>query len=201
ERWARRWLDTAGYADSEGVLQEDRIRPNAWRYRDYVIRSLNSDKPYDQFLREQIAGDELSDYRHAEHFTPAIVETLTATGFLRTAVDATRDDFNTHQFTEYQYRMLHDTQTILVSSVLGLTLQCARCHDHKYEPLTQKDYYRVQALLTGAVRPTGKLLPTNRRQIVAASEAEQKQAKEINDRVEAAIKAIQQKQAALLTEF
>src|SRR6185312_13959620 len=66
ERWARHWLDTAGYADSEGILEEDHIRPNAWRYRDYVIRSLNSDKPYDRFLQEQIAGDELSDYRNAK---------------------------------------------------------------------------------------------------------------------------------------
>ncbi|HLJ54624.1 MAG TPA: DUF1549 domain-containing protein, partial [Chthonomonadaceae bacterium] len=143
EAQARHWLDTAGYADSEGVLQEDRIRPNAWRYRDYVIRSLNADKPYDQFLREQIAGDELVDHHAA--WTPAIEECVTATGFLRTAVDATRDDFNAHQFTEYQVRMLNDTQTILVSSTLGITLQCARCHDHKLEPFTQRDYYRMQA--------------------------------------------------------
>jgi hypothetical protein len=201
ERWARHWLDTAGYADSEGVLEEDRIRPNAWRYRDYVICSLNADKPYDQFLREQIAGDELVDYRRAQQWTPEIEESLTATGFLRTAVDATRDDFNTHQFTEYQYRMLHDTQTILVSSTLGLTLQCARCHDHKYEPLSQKDYYRVQAILAGAIRPTGKLLPTNRRQIVNATLAEQKRAKEVNESVAAEVQGIVQKETALLTEF
>lgn len=201
ERWARHWLDTAGYADSEGILEEDRVRPNAWRYRDYVIRSLNADKPYDQFLREQIAGDELVDYRNAERWTPEIEEAITATGFLRTAVDATRDDFNTHQFTEYQYRMLHDTQTILVSSTLGLTLQCARCHDHKYEPLSQKDYYRVQAILAGAIRPTGKLLPTNRRQIVNATLAEQKRAKEINDQVAAAVQTLAQQEATLTTEF
>jgi hypothetical protein len=201
ERWARHWLDTAGYADSEGILEEDRIRPNAWRYRDYVLRSLNSDKPYDQFLREQIAGDELVDYRSAERWTPEIEEALTATGFLRTAVDATRDDFNEHQFTEYQYRMLNDTQTILVSSTLGLTLQCARCHDHKYEPFSQRDYYRMQALLAGAIRPKGKLLPTNRRQIVAATAAEQKRAREVNDQVTAAVQALDQKETALRTEF
>ncbi|MGV3719310.1 MAG: DUF1549 domain-containing protein, partial [Actinomycetota bacterium] len=80
ERWARHWLDTAGYADSEGVLQEDRIRPNSWRYRDYVIRSFNGDKPYDQFLREQLAGDELTDYRQVTAFTPEVVEKLDATG-------------------------------------------------------------------------------------------------------------------------
>ena len=190
ERWARHWLDTAGYAESEGILQEDLVRPNAWRYRDYVIRSLNADKPYDRFVREQIAGDELTDYRKAEKFTLEIVESLTATGFLRTAVDATRDDFNTHQFTEYQYRMLHDTETIVVSSVMGVTLQCARCHDHKYEPLTQRDYYRVESLFTGAIRPKGKLLPSRRRQIVAATEADQKLANENNAKLDVAIKEI-----------
>src|SRR5262249_7832132 len=148
-----------------------------------VIRSLNADKPYDRFLSEQIAGDELTDYRRADKFTPEMEEALTATGFLRTAVDATRDDFNTHQYTEYQYRMLHDTQTIVASSVLGLTLHCARCHDHKYEPLTQRDYYRVQALFQGAIRPTGALLPSRRRQVVAASEADQKRAKTVNEQV------------------
>jgi mono/diheme cytochrome c family protein len=201
ERWARYWLDTAGYADSEGVLEEDRIRPNAWRYRDYVIRSLNADKPYDQFLREQIAGDELSDYRHAKAWTPAIEEQVTATGFLRTAVDATRDDFNEHQFTEYQYRMLNDTETILVSTTLGLTLQCARCHDHKFEPLSQRDYYRVQAILAGAIRPHGKLLPTNRRQIVAGTAEDQKRAAEVNAKVDASVAEIDKQDAALLADY
>jgi Protein of unknown function (DUF1553)/Protein of unknown function (DUF1549)/Planctomycete cytochrome C len=175
ERQARHWLDTAGYADSEGILEEDRIRPNAYRYRDYVIKSLNKDLPYDQFLREQIAGDEMSHYRKADHWSSEIDSMVTATGFLRTAVDATRDDFNTHQFTEYQYRMLHDTQTILISTTLGITLQCARCHDHKYEPFTQKDYYGIQAILNGAIRPEGALLPSARRQIVAISDSEKRQ--------------------------
>ena len=180
ERWARYWLDTAGYADSEGVLEEDRIRPNAWRYRDYVIKSVNTDLPYDRFLMEQIAGDELARYRTANSWSDSIGSSLTATGFLRTAVDATRDDFNTHQFVEYQYRMLHDTQTILISSTLGVTLQCARCHDHKYEPFTQRDYYGIQAILNGAIRPEGALLPSARRQVLAASVSEQKQIKDEN---------------------
>jgi mono/diheme cytochrome c family protein len=201
ERWARHWLDAAGYADSEGVLQEDRLRPDAWRYRDYVIRSFNEDKPYDVFLREQIAGDELVDYRSASRFTPELVDTLAATGFLRTAVDATRDDFNPHQYGEYQYRMLHDVQTIVVSATLGLTLHCARCHDHKYEPLSQKDYYRVQALFMGAVRPRGALLPTNRRQIVAATAAEQERVKQMNAAVAAALRELDHGQAALVREF
>ena len=201
ERWARHWLDTAGYADSEGVLQEDRIRPNAWRYRDYVIRSFNEDRPYDRFLREQLAGDELSDYRTAASFGPDLMDSLTATGFLRTSVDATRDDFNSHQYTEYQYRMLHDTQTIVASTAMGLTLQCARCHDHKYEPLSQKDYYRVQALFAGAIRPKGKLLPSAARHIIAAAAAEQKQAEEANRRVDAEVADVTRNQATLVREY
>ncbi len=201
EKWARHWLDTAGYADSEGILQEDRVRPNAWRYRDYVIRSINVDKPYDRFLREQIAGDELVDYRGASRWTPLIEESIVATGFLRTAVDATRDDFNPHQFTEYQVRMLNDTQTILVSSTLGLTLQCARCHDHKFEPLLQRDYYRMQAFLAGAIRPDGALLPTNRRQIPAATDAEQKSASEINDAVGRALQQLSNRETTLIADF
>lgn len=201
ERWARHWLDTAGYADSEGVLQEDRIRPNAWRYRDYVIRAFNSDKPYNQFLREQLAGDEISDYRNAKEFTPELIDTLSATGFLRTAVDATRDDFNPHQFGEYQYRMLHDVETIVATTTLGLSVQCSRCHDHKYEPISQKDYYRIQALFTPAVRPRGTLLPTNRRQIIAATPAQQEEAKKVNAAVDAALVALNQQQTALLADY
>jgi len=201
EKSARQWLDLAGYADSEGVLQEDRVRPNAWRYRDYVIRSFNADKPYDRFLREQIAGDELVDYHGAPKWTPEIEDAVTATGFLRTAVDATRDDFNTHQFTEYQTRMLNDTQTILVSATLGITLQCARCHDHKFEPFSQRDYYRMQAFLAGAIRPDGKLLPTNRRQIPAATDAEQQTAKASNAKVDEAVKQIAAKDAALIADY
>ncbi len=199
ERWARYWLDVAGYADSEGVLQEDRPRPNAWRYRDYVIRSLNADKPYDQFLREQIAGDELAGYPNITAYTPTVEEQLTATGFLRTAVDATRDDFNPHQYGEYQYRMLHDTQTIVFSTALGLTIQCARCHDHKHEPISQKDYYRVQSLFMGAVRPRGAILPTNRRQIPLATPAEQDAAKKVNAEVDAALAVLAREELAAAT--
>ncbi len=201
ERWARFWLDTAGYADSEGILEEDKIRPNAWRYRDYVIRSLNSDMPYDQFLKEQIAGDEISGYRTAAKWSQQIEDAVTATGFLRTAVDATRNDFNAHQFEEYQFRMLNDTQTILVSTTLGITLQCARCHDHKYEPLTQKDYYGMQATLAGAVRPEGKLISTYDRQIVAATSADQKLARENDERLDKILKAYDIQSAALTLKY
>ncbi|MCE2804131.1 MAG: DUF1549 domain-containing protein, partial [Gemmataceae bacterium] len=89
ERWGRYWLDVAGYADSEGKREQDLPRPHAWRYRDYVIRSFNSDKPYDRFLLEQLAGDELADYERAGEITPELYDNLVATGFLRMTPDAT----------------------------------------------------------------------------------------------------------------
>jgi hypothetical protein len=201
ERWGRHWLDAAGYADSEGVLEEDRIRTNAWRYRDYVIRAFNSDKPYNRFLMEQLAGDELVDYRSAEKFTPDVVDCLEATGFLRTAVDATRDDFQPRDFAEHQWRMFFDTQQIVATSLMGLTVQCARCHDHKYEPISQRDYYRLQAFFAGAIRPNGPVLPSYRRLVTLATAAEQKTAEQANAKVDAAVKAIADKQAALLAEY
>src|SRR5262249_2338581 len=91
ERWARHWLDVAGYADSEGGEAADVVRTNAWRSRDYVIRAFNSDKPYDLFLREQMAGDELSEYWKYEKLPPKAAEQLEATGYLRMAVDGSLD--------------------------------------------------------------------------------------------------------------
>ena len=91
ERWGRKWLDVVGYADSNGYIRHDSPRPLAWRYRDYVIQSLNEDKPYDQFWREQLAGDELVDYPSAEHLTDADLQMLTATHFLRNPPDGTDD--------------------------------------------------------------------------------------------------------------
>jgi hypothetical protein len=201
ERWARHWLDVAGYADSEGVLAADVIRPNAWRYRDYVIRVFNSDKPYNVFIMEQLAGDELADYRAQDKFTPKTIECLEATGFLRTAVDATREDFLPEAFAEYQWRTLFDTEQIVASSLLGLTLQCARCHDHKYEPLSQKDYYGLQAFFAGGLRPNGSVLPTYKRQIVDATAAEQKAAQQNNAPLEPVVKALKALQAARMAQY
>jgi hypothetical protein len=201
ERWARHWLDVAGYADSEGVLAADVIRPNAWRYRDYVIRAFNADKPFDRFLTEQLAGDELSAYYKEDKFAPETVEALEATGFLRTAVDATRDDFLPEMFAEYTWRTAFDTEQMMASAVMGLTLQCARCHDHKYEPLSQRDYYRLQAFFAGGLRPNGAVLPTYRRQITLATAAEKKAAEENNAPVEPVVKALTQLQTARLAEY
>jgi hypothetical protein len=127
ERWGRRWLDLAGYADSEGKREQDLPRPHAWRYRDYVIRAFNSDKPYDRFLREQIAGDELADYERAPEITPELYDNLAATAFLRMAPDATWA--NITGYVQDRIDVIADEIDVLGSAVMGLTLKCARCHN------------------------------------------------------------------------
>src|SRR5262249_36275839 len=149
ERWGRHWLDVAGYADSEGILAADHVRSAAWRYRDWVVKSVNADLPYDRFLRDQIAGDEYADYWTVYHSQPKlpadVVDSLVATGFLRCAGDTSRPDFvNIKNAAGYYYQTLDDTLKIVASSVMGLILQCAKCHSHKYDPVTQAEYYRVQ---------------------------------------------------------
>ncbi|HEV3438544.1 MAG TPA: DUF1549 domain-containing protein, partial [Gemmata sp.] len=118
ERWGRFWLDLAGYADSEGKREQDLPRPQAWRYRDYVIRAFNSDKPYDRFLLEQLAGDELADYEHAPEITQALYDNLVATGFLRMAPDATWA--NITGFIPDRIEVIADEIDVLGSVVMGL---------------------------------------------------------------------------------
>jgi hypothetical protein len=151
ERWGKYWLDAAGYADSHGKIDPDRVRPNAWRYRDYVVRSLNNDKPYDQFLLEQIAGDELFDYRATKPLTAEQRDYLVATGFLRTAADDT--DEAVLNLVPYRWALLADQVNIFSSAVMGLTMECARCHSHKYDPIPQRDYYRLSAIFQSALDP------------------------------------------------
>ena len=148
ERWGRHWLDVAGYADSEGKTDQDLPRPFAWRYRDYVIRSFNADKPYDRFLIEQIAGDELADYEHAPEITPEIYDNLVATGFLRMAPDGTFA--NITNFIPDRLEVIADEIQVLASGVIGLTIGCARCHNHKFDPIPQRDYYRLADIFKGA---------------------------------------------------
>ena len=148
ERWGRRWLDLAGYADSEGKREQDLPRPFAYRYRDYVIRALNEDKPYDRFLVEQIAGDELLDYEHAPRITPEIYDNLVATGFLRMAPDSTWA--NITGFLPDRVEVVSDEIDVLGSAVMGITLKCARCHTHKFDPIPHRDYYRLVAVFKGA---------------------------------------------------
>ena len=148
ERWGRHWLDLAGYADSEGKREQDLPRPFAYRYRDYVIRALNEDKPYDRFLVEQIAGDELLDYEHAPKVTPEIYDNLVATGFLRMAPDSTWA--NITGFLPDRVEVVSDEIDVLGSAVMGITLKCARCHTHKFDPIPHRDYYRLVAVFKGA---------------------------------------------------
>jgi hypothetical protein len=163
ERWGRHWLDAAGYADSIGGDNDPGQvfpREGMWRYRDYVVRSLNADKPFDQFLLEQLAGDEMDDWRGAPAFTPEMREHLVATGFLRTTVDHTYEDELNRPFERYQ--VLHDTIENLTTNLLGLTVACARCHDHKFDPISQVEYYRLLAVLKPVYNPEAWVKPQDR---------------------------------------
>ena len=152
ERWGQHWLDLAGYADSEGFGQDDGVRPYAWRYRDYVIRSLNSDKPYDQFITEQLAGDELSDdWKQAKgNVSQEVLDRLAATGFLRETPDQTNSE--ERALIAERMNIVADEVEVMSSSLMGLTVGCARCHNHKYDPIPQRDYYRLSAVLQAAIR-------------------------------------------------
>lgn len=154
ERWGRHWLDAAGYADSNGYFNADTDRPLAYRYRDYVIRSLNDDKPLDRFLTEQLAGDELAGYRPGADVTPDVLDLYIATHFLRNSQDGTdSSDGNPDELLLDRFTVLEGTIEIIGQSLLGLTLQCARCHDHKFEPITQREYYQLQAIFYPAYCP------------------------------------------------
>lgn len=131
ERQARRWLDLARYADSTG-FQNDNTRPNNWRYRDYVIAAFNQDKPYDRFIKEQVAGDELY---------PDSQEAKIATGFLA----GYPDNANSRDLVQRKYQIETDITDTIGSTFLASTTGCARCHNHKTDKLTQKDYFQLQA--------------------------------------------------------
>ena len=131
ERWAQHWLDLVRYAESDGFKADD-LRPEAHRYRDYVIQALNADVPYDRFIRQQLAGDELE---------PDDPDALIATGFLR----LWPDEYNAANLEQRRQEILDDVTDITGQLFLGLTFGCARCHDHKYDPILQTDYYRLQA--------------------------------------------------------
>ncbi len=155
ERWARHWLDVVRYAESNGY-ERDGAKPNAWRYRDYVIDAFNKDKPYDRFLTEQLAGDEVEGSN---------AETQIATTFLRLG---TWDD-EPAEPTLDRYDQLDDVLGATSAAFLGVTLRCARCHDHKFEPFSQKDYYRTLAIFDPLKRPQDQRKDLDR---LAGTEAE-----------------------------
>ncbi len=139
ERWARHWLDLVRYAETNGY-ERDATKPQVWKYRDYVIRSFNQDKPFNRFVLEQLAGDELSDLSE---------QTLIATGYYRLGPwdDEPADPI------EDRFDQLDDFVSTTSQAFLGLTLGCARCHNHKFEPLTAQDYYSMVAIFNGLERP------------------------------------------------
>jgi len=146
ERYGRMWLDVARYADSSG-FEYDTHRPNAWRYRDYVINAFNADKPYDRFLVEQIAGDEMDGKTN---------DSLIATGFLRMGP---RVLFREKDNPERRYDYLDEIIGTIGKGTLGLTVNCARCHHHKFDPISQKDYYAIEASIFGYVETEVPLAP------------------------------------------
>lgn len=148
ERWGRHWLDAAGYADSDGYSNADRDRPWAYKYRDWVIRALNDDKPIDEFIVEQLAGDEFLNGKFA-NLSPNDIDRLTATGFLRMVSDGTGDGSVNQD--EAMNAVVADTLKMVGSSLLGLTVGCAQCHDHRYDPISQADYYRLRAVFEPAL--------------------------------------------------
>ena len=151
ERWGRHWLDVAGYADTEGYTNADADRPWAYFYRDYVIRSMNADKRFDVFLQEQLAGDEMVPRPYANLSAEAI-EKLTATGFLRMAADGTGSGANDE---EARNQTVADTIKIVSTALLGLSVGCAQCHDHRYDPISQLDYYQLRGGVCPGVAPGG----------------------------------------------
>ncbi len=163
EKWGRHWLDTAGYSDAAGFdncFPVVELYEGMWRYRDYVINAFNADKPYDRFVTEQLAGDELHDWRNAKSYTPEIRDALIATGYLRSVYD--RTDADIVNLVGERYDVLFHLMEKVSTNLMGLTVGCARCHSHKFDPIPQRDYYRLQAVFLPAFNPMNWKQPKNR---------------------------------------
>lgn len=173
DRWGRHWLDIAGYADSEGYTNDDVQRLWAWKYRDWVIRSLNEDKPFDEFIREQLAGDEMVKPPYAE-LPPEGIARLVATGFLRMAPDGTGGGADDAELAKND--VIAETVKIVSTSLLGMTVGCAQCHDHRYDPIPQSDYYRMRAIFEPAYDPKSWKTPASRRISLYTAEDKKKAA-------------------------
>lgn len=192
ERWARHWLDVAGYADSEGYTVGDVERAWAWKYRDWVIRAFNDDKPFDQFVTEQLAGDEIAGPQNGD-LTPEQIDLLTATGFLRMAADGTGNGANND---EARNQVMTDTLKIVGTSLLGLSIQCAQCHDHRYDPIPQSDYYALRAVFEPALDWKAWKTPAARLVSLYTAADRDEAAK-----VEAEAKVIEQERATRQAEY
>ncbi|MBM3735581.1 MAG: DUF1549 domain-containing protein [Acidobacteria bacterium] len=212
ERWGRHWLDAVGYVDSEGGNNSDANRPHAWRYRDYVIRAFNANKPFDRFLTEQIAGDETFDFRTAPDLTTGQLDLLAATGFWRMAPDGTNS--TEQNFIPERMDVIAGQIEVLGSAVMGLSVGCARCHDHKYDPIPTRDYYRLVAVLTPAFDPFhwlpgefpcggvgAKCDENNTRYLIPKAFSEYRDAQAHNDPVNARIREIEGEQEKTLETY
>jgi hypothetical protein len=190
ERWGKFWLDAAGYADSNGYFSADSDRPLAYRYRDYVIHSLNADKPYDRFVSEQLAGDELAGYVPGGDVSDATVELLIATHFLRNAPDGTGEsDGNPDEVRTDRFTVLEGNLQVTMSCLLGITIQCARCHAHKFEPIKHDEYYRLQASFYPVYCPDRWIKP-NDRVVAVGTRAFQEEHRRHADRVNRQVQAL-----------
>ncbi len=193
ERWARHWLDVAGYADSDGYTDKDTPRPWAFRYRDYVIRSFSSDKPLDRFIVEQLAGDELAPQPYAD-LSPEQADALAATGFLRMAPDGTGDGSVDQKVARND--VVAETLKIVSSSLLGLTVGCAQCHSHRYDPISHEDYFRLRAIFEPAL-DWKAWRPPSARLVNLWTPAEREQA----SKVDAELKRIEEQRLAELDQI
>jgi hypothetical protein len=194
ERWGRHWLDAAGYADSDGGAANDVVRTWAFKYRDYVIRAFNSNKPFDRFLHEQLAGDELAGPIDGD-LSPAQTELLTATGFLRTAADGTSGDNSP----EVRNQVVADTVKIVTSSLMGLTVACAQCHDHRYDPIPQTDYYALRAVFEPALDWQAWKIP-DQRHLSLYTSADRQRAAEVEAEAQKIAAERSAKQAVYMAE-
>lgn len=195
ERWARHWLDVAGYADSDGATVADTERAWAWKYRDYVVRSFNNDKPFDQFIIEQLAGDELAGPLQGD-LTAAQTELLTATGFLRMAADGTGSGANDPTG---RNQVINDTLRIVSTSLLGLSMACAQCHDHRYDPIPQTDYFALRAVFAPALDAQQWKTP-GERLVSLYTAADRQKAAEINAEADQVAAERATKQAAYMAQ-
>ena len=193
EHWARHWLDAAGYADSDGATAADTQRPWAWRYRDWVIRAFNEDMPLDQFVTEQLAGDELAGPISGD-LTSKQIDLLTATGFLRMAADGTGSGGDTP---EGRNQTINDTLKIVGTSLFGLSLHCAQCHDHRYDPILQSDYYALRAVFAPAL-DWQQWKPPAARLVSLMTEAEREQGKAVEEEAQTLVAERDKKQAAAM---
>jgi len=195
EHWARHWLDVAGYADSEGYTDADANRSWSWKYRDWVIQSLNFDKPMDQFIFEQLAGDELAGPVEGE-LTARQIDLLTATGFLRMAADGTGSGANEPKD---RNQVMADTIRIVCTSLLGLSVHCSQCHDHRYDPIPQTDYYSLRAVFEPALDCETWLTP-KQRQITLYTDSDRTRAAEVETAAQKVVTAMKAQESAYLAE-